>query len=57
MESWTEDCKLDEWDDEMLWGLRRELIVDIVMGAHNELIEQVRTLLEQNDQRVCHNRT
>ncbi|QHN85301.1 uncharacterized protein DS421_16g536230 [Arachis hypogaea] len=34
----------------------RELMLDIVMGAHNESIQPVRPLLEQNDRRVRRNR-
>ncbi|QHO56629.1 uncharacterized protein DS421_3g75430 [Arachis hypogaea] len=49
MELWTEDCRLHEWDDDMLLSLRGQLMLDIVMGAHNERIGQVRTLLEENE--------
>ncbi|KAL4275785.1 hypothetical protein AHAS_Ahas20G0141900 [Arachis hypogaea] len=34
----------------MLLSFRRELMLDIVMGAYNESIEHVRSLLEQNNE-------
>ncbi|RYQ83295.1 hypothetical protein Ahy_B10g101952 [Arachis hypogaea] len=49
MELWTEDCRLHEWDDDMLLALKVQLMLDIVMGVHNESIGQVRTLLEENE--------
>ncbi|KAL4371572.1 hypothetical protein AHAS_Ahas06G0179200 [Arachis hypogaea] len=55
METWTEDCKLNKWNNDMLRSMRVELMMDIVIGAHNESIDQVRTLLEQNDEKVCRN--
>ncbi|RYR32123.1 hypothetical protein Ahy_B01g057111 [Arachis hypogaea] len=57
MELWTKNCRLHEWHDDMLLALRVHLMLDIVMGAHNKSIEQVRTLLEQNEKRACHNPT
>ncbi|XLS72593.1 hypothetical protein HN51_029458, partial [Arachis hypogaea] len=55
MELWTEDCRLHEYDDDMLLALRGQLMLDIVMGAHNERIGQVRTLLEENEKSARRN--
>ncbi|QHO19751.1 uncharacterized protein DS421_11g331790 [Arachis hypogaea] len=56
METWNEDCNIDEWNNEMLLSMRFELMLDIVMGAHNESIQLVQSLLEQKDGRVRRNR-
>ncbi|KAL4337576.1 hypothetical protein AHAS_Ahas12G0124000 [Arachis hypogaea] len=56
METWNEDCNIDEWNDEMLLSMRCELMLDIVMGAHNESIQVVRSFLEQNNGCVHRNR-
>ncbi|XP_020971842.1 uncharacterized protein LOC110268985 [Arachis ipaensis] len=49
MERWTEDGQLDAWDNDILRSIRSELMLDIVMGPRNSLVDQVRTLLEAKD--------
>ncbi|QHO54088.1 uncharacterized protein DS421_2g53600 [Arachis hypogaea] len=49
MERWTEDGQLDAWDNDILKSIRWELMLDIIMGPQNLLVDQVRTLLEAKD--------
>ncbi|RYR77598.1 hypothetical protein Ahy_A01g002121 [Arachis hypogaea] len=46
METWTDGCKFDEWDEDMLRESRSELMLDIVCGPHNTLVDKVLTILE-----------
>ncbi|RYR09812.1 hypothetical protein Ahy_B05g078224 [Arachis hypogaea] len=55
MESWTEDRALDEWNGDLLKSYRMELMLDIVCGSQNALVDQVLVLLEDKVQPVWNN--
>ncbi|RYQ99987.1 hypothetical protein Ahy_B07g088035 [Arachis hypogaea] len=46
MERWTEDRELYEWDQDSLSSYRIELMLDIICGQHNALIQQLISFLE-----------
>ncbi|QHO00067.1 uncharacterized protein DS421_13g403240 [Arachis hypogaea] len=49
---WTEDRELYEWDEDSLRSHRMELMLDIICGQHNALIDQLISLLEEKGKPV-----
>ncbi|QHO40986.1 uncharacterized protein DS421_5g141820 [Arachis hypogaea] len=55
MESWTEDCAVDEWNKDLLRSYRMELMLETICGPQNALVDQVLTLLEDKAEPVQRN--
>ncbi|RYQ86006.1 hypothetical protein Ahy_B10g105658 [Arachis hypogaea] len=55
MERWTEDHELYKWDQDSLSSYRMELMLDIICGQHNVLIQQLTSFLEETVKPVRRN--